>query len=112
MPPKRSPISESRQACRCLWLSTIPAQIRAYAGGIAAVIVGVALERVLALDQVGVGRIRAGEEALRAADSGVPLEIVLKLGRLLVGAGVLVAHASSPSHPKTREEAAGAALSS
>lgn len=74
----------------------IAANVRVDTATIAAVIVRVALERVLALDQLRVLAGGAGEQPVGAANPGVAIEVALKLDRLLVRAGMLVARALSP----------------
>src|SRR3954464_417988 len=71
----------------------IAPQVRVDAAGDAAVILLVAFEGVVALDQLGALAAGAGEQALRAADAGVALQIVLKLDGLLGRARMLVAQA-------------------
>src|SRR5688572_26637372 len=73
-----------------------PARIGIDAAAEAGIIVGVALDRVVAFDQVGILRSGAAEQALALADAGIFLDIVGKLGRLLVRRGVLVRHRTVP----------------
>src|SRR4051812_27349981 len=77
----------------------IPPELRIHPAGIAAVILRVALDRIVAFNEVGIVAAGAGEKALRLADAGILVEILGKLRRLLVGTGMLVAHGALLHRP-------------
>src|SRR5215217_4482196 len=85
----------------------VAAEVRIDAAGIAAVILLIALERSVAFDKRCVFAAGAGEQALRAADAGIALEIVLELDRLFVGTRMLVAHLGSPLAGSTQRRRPG-----
>ena len=69
----------------------VAAELRVDAAGIAAVVLDVAFDRVVAFDQLRILAAGAREEAGGLADAGVALEIVLEIDRSLIGRQMLVA---------------------
>src|SRR5215213_9293738 len=89
--------------------SMIAADRRVHSAGIASVILRIPLDRIVAFDEVGVLGPGSGEQPFRLADPGILLQIVRQVGRLRVGAGVLVAHSLSPSRAERGEATEGSA---
>src|SRR5688572_2625277 len=65
--------------------------------GAVGIVLRIAFDRILALDQMGIVARRAREDAARLADARILLEIVGQVDRRGVGTGMLVAHFLAPA---------------